>query len=93
VPAQSTWKKSQASIVAACARRNCRQVAWSALVGAGGIRRFFRTRRIVEAPTPAPHFQKLALDPLVAQVGFCLASWPISSAMSGSIVGRPVRWG
>jgi hypothetical protein len=30
------------------------------------MRRLFRTRRIVEAPTRRPHFHKLALDPLVA---------------------------
>src|SRR5258708_37281882 len=35
--AQSTWKKSAASIVAACARRNCRQVVSVCRFGAGGI--------------------------------------------------------
>jgi len=50
VTAQSTWKKSQASIVAAWLRRNCRQVARSRC-GAGGIRSCLSTRRTVEAPT------------------------------------------
>jgi hypothetical protein len=53
VTAQSTWKKSHASIVAAWVRRNCRQVVrlrW----GAGGIRSRLRTRRTVEAPTRYP---------------------------------------
>jgi hypothetical protein len=53
VTAQSTWKKSHASIVDACERRNCRQVdrlRW----GAGGIRRRFSTRRTVAAPTWNP---------------------------------------
>ncbi|MYW90838.1 hypothetical protein G3I59_09515 [Amycolatopsis rubida] len=49
--AQSTWKKSQASIVDACVRRNCRQVVSFWRSGAGGIRARFRTRRIVEEPT------------------------------------------
>jgi len=47
VTAQSTWKKSHASIVAAWVRRNCRQVVrlrW----GAGGIRGRFSTRRMVD---------------------------------------------
>ena len=50
VTAQSTWKKSHASIVAAWVRRNCRQVD-RARCGAGGIRSRFSTRRTVEAPT------------------------------------------
>ena len=53
VTAQSTVKKSHASIVAAWVRRNCRQVVrlrW----GAGGIRSRFSTRRTVEAPTRMP---------------------------------------
>jgi hypothetical protein len=51
VTAQSTWKKSQASIVDAGVRRNCRQVVSVSLIGAGGIRNRCRTRRIVDAPT------------------------------------------
>jgi hypothetical protein len=43
VTAQSTWKKSAASIVAACACRNCRQLASVSRLGAGGI---FRALRI-----------------------------------------------
>jgi hypothetical protein len=44
-------KKSAASIVAACACRNRRQVVSVCRFGAGGICRSLRTRRIVEAPT------------------------------------------
>ena len=49
VTAQSTWKKSAASIVAACACRNCRQLVSVRRFGAGGIRNALRTRRIVDA--------------------------------------------
>jgi len=48
----STWKKSHASIVDACERRNCRHVELERR-GAGGIRSRFRIRRTVEAPTSA----------------------------------------
>jgi hypothetical protein len=49
VRAQSTWKKSQASIVDAWLARNRRQVVWSHRVGAGGMPSRWRMRRIVEA--------------------------------------------
>lgn len=49
--AQSTGKKSHASIVEPWARRNCRQVVSVSRTGAGGIRPHCRTRRIVDAPT------------------------------------------
>jgi hypothetical protein len=52
VTAQSTWKKSAASIVAACARRKFRHVVSARRLGAGGIFSAFRTRRIVDALTP-----------------------------------------
>lgn len=45
------WKKSHASIVEACVRRNCRQVVSVFRTGAGGTRARFRIRRIVDAPT------------------------------------------
>ncbi len=51
---QSTWKKSAASIVAACARRNCRQVVSVCRLGAGGIFSALRTRPIVDAPARWP---------------------------------------
>ena len=54
VTAQSTWKKSAASIVAACACRNCRHVVSVCRFGAGGIFSALRTRRIVEALTRWP---------------------------------------
>jgi hypothetical protein len=49
--AQSTWKKSQASVVAAWVRRKRRQVVWSRRTGAGGTWRRVRMRRMVAALT------------------------------------------
>jgi hypothetical protein len=51
VIAQSTWKKSTASMVEAWARRNRRHDVSVARSGAGGIRRRLRILRIVDAPT------------------------------------------
>jgi hypothetical protein len=51
VTAQSTWKKSVASMVAAWECMNCRQVVSVRRLGAGGIRSALRTRRIVDALT------------------------------------------
>ena len=52
--AQSTWKKSVASIVAACVCRNCRHVVSVCRLGAGGIFRALRIRRMVDALTRWP---------------------------------------
>jgi predicted NBD/HSP70 family sugar kinase len=54
VSAQSTWKKSTASMLVAWVRRNCRQLVSVRRIGAGGMRCRFRIRRIVEAPTRWP---------------------------------------
>src|ERR1017187_2003284 len=54
VTAQSTWRKSVASIADAWVCRNCSQVASVRRSGAGGIFRALRTRRIVDAPTRWP---------------------------------------
>ena len=52
VTAQSTWwKQSAASMAAACACRNRRQVVPVHLLGVGGMRRALRTRRIVDVLT------------------------------------------
>ena len=50
-PRAVDMEKSQASIVEACVRRNCRQVVSVSRTGAGGIRPRRRTRRMVDAPT------------------------------------------
>ena len=52
--AQSTWKKSAASILAACVCRNCRHVVSVNRSGAGGIFRVFSIRRMVDALTRWP---------------------------------------
>jgi hypothetical protein len=49
VPA--SWKKSTASVVVACVRRNCRHVVSVCRDGAEDIRRSLRIRRVVDAPT------------------------------------------
>src|SRR5208282_632726 len=54
VTAQSTWKKSAASMVAARVRRNCRHVVSVSRTGAGWIPAALSTRRIVDALTPWP---------------------------------------
>jgi hypothetical protein len=51
VIAQSTWKKSTASMLQACARRNRHQLVSVARSGAGGVRRSLRILRTVDAPT------------------------------------------
>ncbi len=54
VTAQSTWKKSQANMLVAWARRNRRHDMSVSRWGAGGIRRRLSTRRTVEAATRWP---------------------------------------
>ena len=56
VTAQSTWKKSVASIVAAWVCRNFPQVVSVSRLGAGGIFRASRIRRMVDALTRWPSF-------------------------------------
>src|SRR5690349_15421875 len=60
VTAQSTWKKSAASIVATWACMNCRQVVPVCRFRAGGIFRALRTRRMVDAPAciPSDHLHR-----------------------------------
>jgi hypothetical protein len=69
VIAQSTWKKSQASTVDACVRRNCRHVISVCRRGAGGIFSCRRTRRMVGRADPVADLEQLALDPLVPPGG------------------------
>jgi hypothetical protein len=57
VIAQSTWRRSTASRVEACARRNRRHDVSLDRSDAGGIRRRLRIRRIVDAPTPVAELE------------------------------------
>jgi hypothetical protein len=66
VSTQSAWKKSAASMTAAWECMNCRQVVSVRRLGAGGIRSAFRTRQIVDAPTPVTELEQLTLDPLIS---------------------------
>jgi hypothetical protein len=93
VTAQSTWKKSTASIVAACACRNCRHVVSVRRFGAGGIFRALSTWRIVEAPTLWPSLSSSPWIRWYPQPWFSVASRSISAAISALTGGRPVRFG
>ena len=93
VSAQSTWKKSAASVVAAWVCRNCRQVVSVCRFGAGGMRSALRTRRIVEALTRCPSFSSSPWIRWYPQPWFSVASRSISTAISAVTGGRPVRFG
>jgi hypothetical protein len=93
VTAQSTWKKSVASIVDAWVCWNCSQVASVRRLGAGGIFRALRTRRIVDAPTRWPSLSSSPWIRLYPQPGFPVASRSISAAISALTGGRPARFG
>jgi hypothetical protein len=93
VTAQSTWKKSVASIVDACVCRNVRHVVSEPRSGAGGIFSAFRTRRIVDAPTRWPSLSSSPWIRWYPQPWFSVASRSISAAISALTGGRPVRCG
>lgn len=71
--AQSTVKKSHASIVAAWVGTNCRQVELEHC-GGGGIRSRFSTRRTVDAPTRMPKPGSSPWIRLYPQPGFSRAT-------------------
>ncbi len=87
VTAQSTWKKSAASIVDACVCRNFRHVVSERRSGAGGIFSALGTRRIVDAPTRWPSLSSSPWIRWYPQPWFSVAS---RSMLTG---GRPVRCG
>jgi hypothetical protein len=91
VSAQSTWKKSVASIVDAWACRNFRHVVSERRSGAGGIFSALRTRRIVDAPTRCPSLSSSPWILLYPQLRFSVASRSISAAVSALTGGRLVR--
>ena len=93
VTAQSTWKKSVASMVDAGVRRNWRQVASVRRSGAGEIFSALRTRRIVDAPARWPSFEQLPLNRWYPQLRFSVESRSISVAIWALTGGRPVRFG
>jgi hypothetical protein len=89
VTAQSTWKKSTASMVAACACRNVRQVVSVFRMGTGGIFRTLRIRRMVDALARWPTFSSSPWIRLYPQAGFSRAVCSISAATLASTGGRP----
>jgi hypothetical protein len=90
VTAQSTWKKSVASIVAACTCRNCRQVVSVCRFGTGGIFSAMRARRIVDVLTRWPSLSSSPWIRWYPHEAFSVASRSMSAALTG---GRPVRFG
>ena len=91
--AKSTWKKSTASMLLACVRRNCRQLVSVCRNGAGGMRRRFRIRRIVEAPTRWPSSSSAPWILMYPQRGFSRAIRTTKAVSTSPIGGRPVRFG
>src|ERR1019366_2632019 len=66
VTAQSTWNKPVASIVAACARRNCRHVVPVWRFGAGGDLQCLEDPADRGGADPVAELEQLDLDPLVS---------------------------
>ena len=80
-------------MVAACACRNWRQVVSVCRLGAGGIRRALRTRRIVEALARWPSLSSSPWIRWYPHEAFSVASRSISAVISVLTGGRPVRSG
>jgi hypothetical protein len=76
-------------MVAAWACRNRRQVVSVRRFGAGGIRRAFRIRRIVEAPTRWPSLRSSPWIRWYPQLLFSVASRSMSAVISALTGGRP----
>lgn len=91
VTAQSTWKKSTASIVEAGVRRNCRQVVSVCRLGAGGNPRDVRTRRIVDALTRWPSLRSSPWIRWYPHVAFSVANRSMRVTISALTEGRPLR--
>jgi hypothetical protein len=93
VTAQSTWKKSAASIVAAWARRNCRHVVSVCRFGAGGIPRGLEDLADRGGADPVAELDHLGLDPLIPP-GAVLSGGALDQRGDlGADGGRPVRFG
>jgi hypothetical protein len=80
-------------MVAAWARRNCRQVVSVCRFGAGGIFSAVRTRRIVEAPARWPSLSSSPWIRWYLQPWFSVARRSIRAVISALTGGRPVRFG
>jgi hypothetical protein len=91
--AQSTWKKSVASIVAAWVCKNCRHVVSVFRCGTGGIFSAFRIRRMVDALTRWPSLSSSPWIRWYPQLLFSVASRSMSAVISVLTGGRPVQCG
>jgi hypothetical protein len=80
-------------MVAAWVCRNWRQVVSVCRLGAGGIFRALRTRRIVEALARWPSLSSSPWIRWYPQTVFSVASRSISAVISVLTGGRPVRSG
>jgi hypothetical protein len=80
-------------MVAAWECMNCRRVVSVCRFGAGGIRDFLGTRRMVQAPTRWPSLNSSPRMRWYSQLLFPVASRSVSAAISGLTGGRPVRFG
>ena len=79
-------------MLAAWARRNCRQLVSACRSGAGGIPRRLRIRRIVEAPTRWPSLSSSPWILMYPQLGFSYAIGTTSTVRTSLIGGRPESW-
>jgi hypothetical protein len=84
VSAQSTWKKSQASMVAACARRNRRHVVWSWRTRAGGIPSRFEDPADRGGADLVTEAEQFSLDSLVIPAGI-VPSHPLNQGSDGLV--------
>src|ERR1700685_120423 len=91
VTAQSTWKKSVASIVDAWVCKNCRHVVSERRFGAGRIFTALRTRRIVDAPTRWPSLSSSPWIRWYPQPLFSVASRSMSAVISALTGAAPVH--
>jgi hypothetical protein len=89
---QSTWKKSVANIVDAWVCRNCRRVVPVRRCGAWDLPGS-EDPADRERADPVAELEQLALDLVVPQPSFPVASRSISAVISALTGGRPVRSG
>ena len=95
VSAQSTWKESQASIVAACVRTNRRHVVWSRRSGAGRYPQPFEDPADGGGADAVSEAVQFALDSQVAPAGI-VPGHPLDQTGDGWVGWRtagPVRVG
>jgi hypothetical protein len=93
VTAQSMWKKSVASLVAAWVCGNFRHVVSLRRCGAGGMVNVLGTRRMVDALTRWPSLGSSPWIRWYSQPLFSVANRPVRAVICALAGGRPVRCG